>query len=247
MEPYWRSDCGSYTIYCGDCREVLPTIPKGSVDCIVSDVPYGMGYVGSPGTSNLKNIGPNAHYKGRRPLRTRETVAGDDSPFDPLPWLQWPCVFSGAQHFYDRLPAGGSLHCWDKRGEYERISFADGDMIWCSRKTNVQVFRCVWRGLCRHTEHDQRIEHPTQKPIVVVEWMMELVGSAHGDLVLDPFMGSGTTGVACARLGRRFIGVEIEERYCEIAKRRIMEEANNLFDTTPKPRAETAPMFAEAQ
>lgn len=229
MTPYWTSKCGRWTVYHGDCLEILPTLEAGSVDCIVSDVPYGMSYVGSPGTSNLKNLGPNAHYKGKRPLRTRETVAGDDSPFDPSPWLRWPCVFSGAQHFYDRLPAGGSLHCWDKRGEYQRISFADGDMIWCSRKTNVQVFRCVWRGLCRHTEHDQRIEHPTQKPIAVVEWMMDLVGAEADALVCDPYLGSGTTLVACVKTGRRGIGIEIDEKYAEIAVRRIEKEADHLF------------------
>jgi site-specific DNA-methyltransferase (adenine-specific)/modification methylase len=213
----------------GDCLDVLKTLDTGSVDAVVTDPPYGMAYVGSPGTSNLKNLGPDAFYKGKRQLRTRETVLGDDAPFDPSVWSRWLCVFTGAQHFYDRLPAGGSLHCWDKRGDYERISFADGDMIWCSRKMNVQVFRCVWRGLCRHVEYDQRIEHPTQKPVAVMRWMLDLLEVPDGATVLDPYMGSGTTGVACMQTGRNFIGIEISEDYVNIARRRISEAANHLF------------------
>lgn len=215
--PYYQSKDGSVVIYHGDALALLPELPRRSVDAVVTDPPYGMGYVGSPGTSNLKNLGPNAHYKGRRPLRTRETVVGDDLPFDPAPFLLWPCVFTGAQHFYDRLPPGGSLHSWDKRGEYKRLTFADADIIWCSRKINCQTYRCVWRGLCRHIEWDERIEHPTQKPITLMEWMIELVG---GDSICDPFLGSGTTAVACIKTGRKCIGIEISEQYAAIAARR---------------------------
>lgn len=211
----------------GDCREVLPTL--SGIDYVVTDPPYGISYVGSPGTSNLKNLGPNAHYKGKRTLRTRETVKGDGEPFDPTPWLQWPCAFWGAQHFYNRLPAGGSLHSWDKRGDHKRITFADADFVWISNKRNAQTFRLVWRGLCRHSEHDQRIEHPTQKPVAVMDWVLDLLDIPKGATVLDPYCGSGSTGVACVQTGRRFIGIETNPEYCKVAERRICE-ARPLFN-----------------
>jgi DNA modification methylase len=113
---------------------------------------------------------------------------------------------------------------------------------------NVQVFRCVWRGLCRHVEYDQRIEHPTQKPVAVMRWMLDLLEVPEGATVLDPYMGSGSTGVACMQTGRNFIGIEIDEGYCEIARRRIAEAANHLFvpthpDTHRTDAAGDAPLF----
>lgn len=218
MKPYY--DEGGITIYHGDCREVLPVVAH-SVGGVVSDPPYGIAYVGSPGTSNRKNLGPNAHYKGRRPLRTRETVANDDVDFDPAPYLQWPCAFTGAQHFYDRLPAGGSLHSWDKRGDYKRLTFADADFVWVSRKMNAQTFRLVWRGLCRHAEHDQRIEHPTQKPVALMQWIIGLLALPPTALLLDPYMGVGTTLVAAKMMGFPAIGIEMREDYCATAVKRL--------------------------
>ncbi len=202
------------TLILADCREIkLP-----SFDCVVSDPPYGCKYVGSPGTTHRTGI----HSKGSgRGERTRETVMHDDEPFDVARWVQWPCAFSGAQHYYDRLPAGGSLHSWDKRGDYKRTSFADADIIWCSRKMNAQTFRLVWRGLCRHAENSDPILHPTQKPVSLMQWMLSLV---EGATVLDPYMGSGTTGIACIRDGRRFVGVEKDPAHFAIAVQRIRTE-----------------------
>jgi len=203
------------TIYNADCLDVLPDVV---CDAIVSDPPYGCKYVGSPGTTNRTGI----HSKGsNRGERTRETVEGDDVDFDPSPLLKWPCAFSGAQHYYDRLPKGGSLHSWDKRGDYKRTTFADADIIWCSRKMNAQTFRLVWRGLCRHAENNDIILHPTQKPVAVMQWMLSLLEIGEGQTVCDPYMGSGTTAIACIRTGRKFIGVEKDKRHFETACVRI--------------------------
>ena len=84
----------------------------------------------------------------------------------------------------------------------------------------------VWRGICRHSENLDRIEHPTQKPVALMSWMMGLLGIA--GTVLDPYMGSGTTGIACLRTGRRFIGVEKLRRYFEVAKNRLEAELRKL-------------------
>ena len=216
IKPYYQSD--RVTLYHGDCLAVLPTLGAGSVDAVVTDPPYGMKYVGHSGGGRTCNSGKK--FK-RTSDHIKATVFGDDKPFDPLPWLSWPCVFSGANWFYDRLPPGGSLHSWDKRGEYKRCSFADADIIWCSRRVQTQTFRLVWRGICRHAENLDKIVHPTQKPVALAEWMIGLSGADCDATVLDPFMGSGTTGVACVKTGRRFIGIELDEKYCEIAAKRI--------------------------
>lgn len=164
-------------------------------------------------------------------MRTGETVIGDQEDFDPSFLLRWPAVMSGAQHYYDRLPSGGGLHCWDKRGYYERNSFSDADVIWCSKKSNSQVFRLVWRGICRHSENTEKIVHPTQKPVLLMIWMMSLLGvpdKLNDAVVLDPFMGSGTTGVACARVGARFVGIELLDEYWEAARERISREIRKV-------------------
>jgi len=201
---------GNCTLYLGDCLEILPTLVE--VDAVVTDPPYGMRYKGHSGGGNSIHTGDTSKHRCA-------TIKGDDADFDPSPWLQWPCVFTGATWFYERLPAGGSMHAWDKRGDYERCSFADADIVWCSHKVQSQVFRLVWRGICRHDEYTQRIEHPTQKPVALMQWMVQLVSKP--GVVLDPYMGSGSTALAQQREGGAFIGIEIDEGYFDIACERI--------------------------
>lgn len=208
MTPYYDED--GITIYHGDCREVLPSI---SADAVVTDPPYGIAYKGGQGG--------NLIHTSRK--RKSERVTGDEVPFDPSHLFAFPVVvLFGGQHFYDRLPAGGQFHVWDKRGEYKPVHTADFDTVWVSRKAGVgRIHRCVWRGICREVEHDQVIVHPTQKPLIVMKWALGLVPEA--DVILDPYMGSGTTLRAAKDLGRKAIGIEIDERYCEIAVNRLAQ------------------------
>lgn len=200
---------GDCELYLGDCREILPTL--GKVDAVVTDPPYGMNY---------RRGGNSASSISSTKKVFTESIVGDAEPFDPSPWLALaPCCFTGAQWFYQRLPAGGGLHVWNKRGPYTPIDQADGDLIWFSHRENLRIVDLVWRGLCRTTENTSRIEHPTQKPLALMEWCLKRLPCAH--TILDPFMGSGTTGVACVKLGRKFIGVEICEKYFDIACKRI--------------------------
>jgi site-specific DNA-methyltransferase (adenine-specific) len=205
VTPYYEH--GRITIYHGDCREWMP-----AADVIVSDPPYGIAYRGGGGGNLI-------HSKRRR---KKESIVGDSIPFDPSPLLNYQHVaLFGAQHYYDRLPAGGTLHVWDKRGDYKPVHTADVDMVWINRKEVARKLRVVWRGLCREVENRQPIVHPTQKPVRVMEWV---VGMFPRGVVLDPFMGSGSTLVAANRLGYSAIGIEIEERYCEIAAKRLQQE-----------------------
>jgi len=206
MTPYYSED--GITIYHGDCREVLPSV---SADAVVSDPPYGISYHGG--------VGGNLIHSKRH--RKQERVVGDSEPFDPAPFLGFPSVaLFGAQHYYSALPAGGTLHVWDKRGDYKPVHTSDIDMVWVNRKEPGRKFRLVWRGLCREAEQNQPIVHPTQKPVRVMEWAIGLSGQG---VILDPFAGSGTTLLAAKINQRQAIGIEIEERYCEIAAKRLSQ------------------------
>lgn len=211
--PCYTSFCGRVTLYLGDCLTIAPTLQ--GVDAVVSDPPYGMGY---------KRSGNSRNSISSTGKVWTETIEGDDVPFDPSPWVKWPAVMTGGQWFYDRLPAGGVIHTWDKRGPYEAIDQADVDQIWCSLRKPARKLECVWRGLCRKTEVSEPIVHPTQKPVMVMAWMMERLEVAAGALVLDPYMGSGTTGLAAIRTGRRFVGIEKDPTHYATALKRITDE-----------------------
>lgn len=217
MKAYYEKD--GIVIYHGDCREIVPSLDASAIAAVVSDPPYGCGWNGSQGKK------PGL-YKGTGKSNGRDRwtgkINGDDVPFDPSMFLQFPVIaFTGAQYFYDRLPANGSLHCWNKRGDYKPMDWGDSDVIWCSLPKASRVFNLVWRGLCRHAEHDQKFWHPTLKPIELMKWIIGLCGDPPA--ILDPYMGSGTTLVAAKQLGLKATGIELEEAYCEIAVRRLRQ------------------------
>src|SRR4051794_39011735 len=174
----WREEViGDARLILADCLEVVPTL--SGVDAVVTDPPYGARYKSEPNSKNsISSTGK----------RFSVPIIGDDVDFDPNPFLIAPDVlFTGAQYFYDRLPAGGSLHVWDKRGDYRPLDQADADIVWHNRPGVSRSLYCLWRGLCRHVEHDQPIEHPSQKPVVLMTWLIERTDAA---TILDPFMGS---------------------------------------------------------
>jgi site-specific DNA-methyltransferase (adenine-specific)/modification methylase len=200
---------GDATLYHGDCLEILPTLPK--VDAVISDPPYGMrldtDYSGFKGWS-----GPGIEY---------DQVIGDDNPFDPAPWLTVAplCLLWGANHFASRLPDSGGWLVFNKRGDGKpsEICFGDCELAWANRLKSVRMYSQMWHGVARWSKEGAL--HPTQKPIGLMGWCIRQMD--YPETILDPFMGSGTTGVACANLGRRFIGIEIERRYFDIACERI--------------------------
>ncbi len=208
---------GNATLYLGDCLEILPSIRK-QVDAIVSDPPYGIGYVhGSTGR------GPFS------PTQNTAPIIGDDLPFDPAPWIALagdsPILLWGADHYKTRLPESGRLLCWDKScGQGAADSFVDAEYAWTNRKNARCIYRHFWKGATRSGEGNSGAEkraHPSQKPVELMRWCLETARIGLGKVVLDPYMGSGTTGVACVTSGRKFIGIEIDPDYFEIACQRI--------------------------
>ena len=207
MEPTWQSECGRVQLYLGDCRELLPSI---QCDAFVTDPPYGIGEAAGANKSRgkmakAKDYGSD-EWDDRTASEEVAMIASRDVP---------SVVFGGN---YYRLPEASCWLIWDKMNGAN--DFADAEMAWTNLKKAVRLFPYRWNGMIRWGS-DVR-EHPTQKPVEVMKWC---VGHLPDDCetICDPFMGSGTTGVACVQLNRRFIGIEKESKYFEIAKRRIME------------------------
>jgi site-specific DNA-methyltransferase (adenine-specific)/modification methylase len=218
---------GDATLYLGDCRDVLPTLAR--VDAVVTDPPYGIGRDKGNGNGN----GSTGFY----PVQYRKSYDGD---WDYRPdenlirWLFFSpkarVIIWGGNHLSGDLPENGGWLVWDKQNTMP--TFSDCELAWTNlNRTSVKMFRYSGNGLMAR-EKDR--EHPTQKPVALMEWCLGFVGAG---VILDPFMGSGTTGVACARLRRRFIGIEIHEPYFDIACRRIERayQQPDLFISVPIP------------
>ena len=217
FKPYYQH--AGITIYCADCRDVLPHLPK--VDLCLTDPPYGIGFVHGDGGGKLAS---STRFN-------RIAVVGDDRPFDPSMFLGYTenAVLWGANHFANRLPNSPAWLIWDKREGMGQNDQADCEMAWTSLKSPARLIRHYWNGMLKASEARIPRVHPTQKPVAVMGWCLSFFPEAQ--TILDPFMGSGTTLVAAKNLGRRAIGIEIEERYCEIAAKRLSQEVFD-FDAT---------------
>lgn len=224
---------GDAVLMLGDCLSILPGL---SVNAIVSDPPYGIGHVKGAGG------------KGKHNRRNIVAIAGDDAPFDPTHLLSYPNVIIwGADHYAQRLPRGKWL-IWDKlAGLASFDSFSDVEVAWQNRTGAARIIRHMWKGICQDSEKDAKREHPTQKPVAVMSWCLEQLPSDAG-VICDPYMGSGTTGVACAIAGRPFIGIETDPGYFDVSCRRIEAayKQADLFIAPPAKPVQTA-MFAAAK
>lgn len=207
MKPYYQDDL--VTIYHGDSLELGLSIETPAA--IVSDPPYGMDW----DTDTTRFSGGKQKVKRGR---VAPSVAGDSEPFDPSPWLDFPeVILFGSNHYAQRLPVGTTL-VWVKRNDGAYGSFlSDAEVAWMKGGHGVYCYRDV-RGF-------GRTNHPTEKPVGLMRWCIQRTKSP---LVIDPFMGSGSTLVAAKSLGRRSIGIEIEERYCEVAAQRCSQEVLGL-------------------
>ena len=204
---------GDARLILGDCREVLPTL--GKVDAVVTDPPYGIG-------ADKGKSGSAISFNGSRPIISAaypDNEWDNERPrreiFNSILAASKRQIIWGGNYFADWLPAQGRWLWWDKCQTMP--SYGDGELAW----TNLSATTPKKFTLANNKLFADRVErfHPTQKPPQLMEWCLSLVPDAV--TILDPFMGSGTTGVACAKLGRKFIGIEIEPKYYEIALRRI--------------------------
>ncbi len=230
IKDEWKDEKAGIRLILGDCLKVLPTLEVGSIDAVVTDPPYGIAYDASTST--------------QQGIQRFEQLKGDEVPFDASPWLQFDDVLAWClpQHTIN-LPTGmGVWYAWDKVTQNGlKVRISEVEYAWHKRGTKTRMFRHLWSGAYRESESGQRSQHPTQKPIAVMKWCLQFVKA---QTILDPFMGSGTTGVACIRTGRCFIGIETEPKYFEIAvqrHKRALREDRSSFQFRPKPRAKKTP------
>lgn len=222
MQPYYEET--GITIYHGDCREVLPLLPKA--DLVLTDPPYGVDVMLHPA---------NIHVRTRACVgREYAPIVGNAEEFDPS--FLWSVadefVLWGANHYAHRLPKVGRWLIWDKRCQQQPTrNQADCEMAWASTYGAARICYHVWDGMIKASERSEPRSHPTQKPLAVMRWCLSFAPNAQ--TILDPFMGSGTTLRAAKDLGRKAIGIEIEEKYCEIAANRLRQEVLSFEPSQP--------------
>jgi site-specific DNA-methyltransferase (adenine-specific)/modification methylase len=217
LESFRCERIGPHVLYLGDCREILPLLPR--VDAVVTDPPYGV--LSASGSAATRRSGGN---------QNAGVMAWDVAPaqevLDALrKRSKWQMVWGGC---HLELPQTFGYLVWDKK--IDGLNFGEVEFCWTNAKFAPRVFRFRAVGI------DGGKEHPTQKPIQLMCWCLGFLPDAK--TVLDPFMGSGTTGVACHNRGLRFTGIELEPKYFDIACRRIDEAMKqpDLFIEQPVSR-----------
>ena len=221
---------GDCTIYCGDSKDIVPKLEN--IDAVVTAPPYGIN------ENNKKNL---SREKKAKPRDYGEFI-WDNSRVDQniIDLIRqkscYQIIFGG--NYYE-LPSTSCWLVWDKQNGNN--DFADCELAWTNLKTAVRRIYWRWNGMIRRGD-DERV-HPTQKPLGVMRWCIEKLPK-DANTILDPFMGSGTTGVACAMMGRKFIGVELDQKYFDIACKRIEKAYNqlDLFVEQQKPEQKLLPI-----
>ena len=193
---------GDCRLLLGDCLEILPTL--GKVDAVVTDPPYGLGDWNNRGTNAARPFDSDKTQEWDKPISQQHIDIIRDSSKYQIIW--------GGNYFLDLLPRTKQMFVWNKgiRG----MHFNDCEIAWCSQ------FREASRMFDYSPSSSEKKQHPTQKPLALMRWCVARL-PIDSNVILDPFMGSGTTGVACVKLGRKFIGIEIDEGYFDIACERI--------------------------
>ena len=226
----WREEnlAEGVRLICGDCREILPTL--GKVDAVVTDPPYGIGADKGAGS---KSAGKWSEFTGDE--------RWDLAPPDPA--FLASIVAKGAHSIiwggnYFELPPTPCWLIWDKETAGV-TTFADCEVAWTNLPRAMRLKRHLWSGPYMKVKEERF--HPTQKPLAIMQWCIELLPPT-AKTILDPYLGSGTTGVAAAKAGRHFVGIEQDERFFDIACRRIADALTrpDMFVEAPKPAKQEA-------
>ena len=213
---------GRATLYLGDCRDYLALLPK--ICAVVTDPPYGLAEKLQGGTWGKKFDGPDYDWDAK------------PASLEGLPDV--PTIAWGGN--YLALPPSRCWLVWFKRDAVPTM--ADCELAWTNFDANARVFD--WTIAATNAE---RVGHPTQKPVALMRWCIGFLPAAH--VICDPYMGSGSTGVAAVQMGRDFIGIEREAKYFDIACRRIEEaqKQSDLFIDPPAPRPVQPDFLKEQQ
>lgn len=189
-------------------------------DLILTDPPYGLN-IAKSGCLSIKG----ASSKQRKFTPSKWDKKPEKSLFDKMLSVSKNQIIWGGNYFTDYLYPSKCWLVWWKKDGLPRGTFADCELAWTSFNQPSQVFNSRWHGFIRDSK-EKRYSHPTQKALDVMKWCIENF-SKPGDIILDPFVGSGTTCVAAKQLGRKYIGIDISEEYCKIAKERLNETVHS--------------------
>ena len=205
------------TLHLGDCLEYMRTMPDRCVDAVITDPPYGINENGRKNVKRGKIAKPRDYgdYRWDAERISRNAI-------DEIRRVSVEQVIFGGNYYTDFLPVSTSWIVWDKLNSGD---FADCELAWTSHKRAVRRYAYMWNGMIKQMPEDRY--HPTQKPLSLIKWILENYTQSN-NVVFDPFMGSGTTGVACVQMGRKFIGCEIDPGYFAIAEKRIREAQMQL-------------------
>lgn len=240
---------GDATLYLGDCMDILPSL--GKVDAVITDPPYGLDIAG---TGRVGASGNNG--KGRSVGRAiTNAYAVSDWDKCGMSQEQWNLIAAaapkyivwGGNHLASVLGNSPGVLVWDKKCQNGwDDTFSEMEIAFTNIYGRAKGFRHLWAGALRASETSADVrQHPTQKPIALMAWCIAQAGFP--ETILDPFMGSGTTGIAAGHLKRKFIGIERDPQYFDIACKRIEQAVaqGQLFASEPIKQEQTT-MFAEA-
>ena len=230
-----------YELHCGDCLEIMPTL--GKIDAVITDPPYGESIC-----RNAKSIGVAVQHSRKATEQTWDDSITDGAWIARAQAISQHQIIFGGNYYLDYL---GSCRCyivWDKRGTLPDVPFAPTEWAWTSYGKMPKKYTLINHGFISDVR-DEKTGHPTQKPVQLMKWIIE--DFTHpGDIILDPFMGSGSTGVAAMLTGRRFIGIELDATYFAIAQQRIEDAARQTRGefrrVTDTQTHEDLPLFAGA-
>ena len=211
-----------YNIYHEDCLVGMSKIADKSIDLVLTDPPYGInvaqnGTVGGGSFRGQTTSFPCSDWDNKIP--TKEY-------FNEIKRISKNQIIWGGNYFINYLENTRCMLVWYKRAGLPVRTFADCEIAWTSFDRNSMVFNCRWDGFIRDSK-EVKLAHPTQKALLLFQWCIKEF-SNEGDTVLDPFAGSGTTGIACQNLKRNFIGFEIDKEYYQIAEKRLIENEDKI-------------------
>lgn len=206
-------------VICGDSLEIMKQLPDKCIDLVLTDPPYGIDY-----NNDKLNRKSNASFKD---------IIGDKQGDINFKKLIQECqrvakrtIIFGAINFFHELPYKGIWICWDKRTKVEadKVFGSPFELAWCDKIGGYdKIYRIMHGGVINADGHNSPRYHPTQKPVFLMNAILQDF-SKEGDVVLDCFLGSGTTARACKNLKRNFIGIEISPEYCKIAEQRLKQD-----------------------
>lgn len=218
IKPYYTEP--GITIYCADCRDVLPQLEP--VDLVLTDPPYGLkmdsAMYKQRNTQYGHSLAPKGDYgQSNWDIKPTKLV------FDLFLKISKETIVWGGNYFSDYLPVNGMWLVWDKEKDFGELDYSHCELAWTSiPKEGTRIFRYLWNGMIQKDMKNKEIRiHPTQKPLSLMRWSIKK--ATNPQTILDPFMGSGTTLRAAKDLGRKAIGIEIEQKYCDIAILRLRD------------------------